>query len=348
MAFSTKAQWCVFWVVATAAVGSTIPAGMKSTFGDTIAIVDLFETSIQHITTLLPLLVLYCKYLCCHANTSTMMSHHLLFNFALWLTANLSHTANGFFVERPMVVITSRYHSLSHAHRLYAEADENNSNDDNSSSSPSSTRLKPLYDGTNYTFPDTTTPTGIAELLEVSFVKACMQLASGYVDILKMFIAASVAGYEYGFPLATLQEELAKCERQTANRPLLPEEERLRFQWLCIVYMTCEALQHPTKSAGATLSQHESQIGDIRDEYEPFLQLVASAYRSEDPIPSVEGLLTSHSNAPLSNPLETAILLQSLRVATLTPVVIQESKDAAGDTTTSIDPPKPPIKGAFD
>lgn len=33
---------------------------------------------------------------------------------------------------------------------------------------------KPLYDATNYTFPDTTTVDGIAEVLEVSFVHSCM------------------------------------------------------------------------------------------------------------------------------------------------------------------------------
>jgi hypothetical protein len=44
--------------------------------------------------------------------------------------------------------------------------------------------------------------------------------------------------------------------------------------------------------------------------------------------------------------MEKAILSQSLRVATLTPVVIEESKEANRDA--AIDPPKPPIKGAFD
>jgi len=37
--------------------------------------------------------------------------------------------------------------------------------------------------------PDGTTAAGKAQLLEVSFVKACMQLQTGYVDTLKLFIA---------------------------------------------------------------------------------------------------------------------------------------------------------------
>jgi hypothetical protein len=211
--------------------------------------------------------------------------------------------------------------------------------------------FRPLYDGTNYTFPDTTSPAGIAELLEVSFVKACMQLASGYVDVLKLFIAAAVAGYEFGFSLAEVQQELSHCERQTANRPLMDEEEKLRFQWLCIVYLTCEAMQHPTKNADAfNVGEGDEQVAAVRDEYEPFLRTISSACQSEETTttttPSVEELLSSSKGSFELTQMEKAILSQSLRVATLTPVVIEESKEANRDA--AIDPPKPPIKGAFD
>lgn len=194
--------------------------------------------------------------------------------------------------------------------------------------------------------------------MEVSFVKACMQLASGYVDILKMFIAASVAAYEYEFPLKRVQEELRKCERQTANRPLMPEEEKLRYQWLCIVYMTLSLMPHPTKTAtsAAGASASERILTDVpeefRDDYQEWIARISRAYASKAPIPSVESLLSQKaaSSATLSE-MEKAVLSQSLRVATLTPVVLQESAAARDDSSSggsSMDPPKPPIKGAFE
>lgn len=250
---------------------------------------------------------------------------------------------------------SSKYCAESAVFCAESESGSTPSVDPKSPSSPSP--FRPLYDGTDYTFPDTTTPAGISELLEVSFVKACMQLASGYVDILKMFIAASVAAYENGFPLKRVQDELRECERQTANRPLMPEEEKLRFQWLCIVYMTLSLMQHPTKAAksAAAASTTERSLTDvpdeIRDDYEELIAQISQAYTSKAPIPSIESLVSQKaaSSATLSD-MEKAVLSQSLRVATLTPVVLQESAAVRDNSSSgsSIDPPEPPIKGAFE
>ncbi|OEU12297.1 hypothetical protein FRACYDRAFT_270581 [Fragilariopsis cylindrus CCMP1102] len=169
------------------------------------------------------------------------------------------------------------------------------------SSSPSSTSERPLYDGTNYTFPDTTTPAGVAEVLEVSFVHACMQLASGYVDILKMFIAASVGAYESGFPVDSIQHELTMTSTNTANRPLMDEE------------------------------------------------IIGEAYRNDKPSLSIEELTDDYFNNDDGlnlTELEKAIILQSLKVATLTPIVIEESIEARGGVA-DVKPPTPPIEGAF-
>jgi hypothetical protein len=220
------------------------------------------------------------------------------------------------------------------------------SGSDGAASAPSTlsiSSLKPLYDGTNYTFPDTTTPSGVAELLEVSFVKACLQLASGYVDVLKMFIAASAAAYQYGFSVTTVQEELAKCKRQTANRPLLPEEERLRLNWLCIVYLTLESMRNPAQRENLV---DESIPIEIKEEYQNVVLRVGEAFQSHDPIPSVESLLTFKDTFDTTtSEVDKAILSQSLRVATLTPVVIQEIILARGDRDDRLNPP---IKGAFE
>lgn len=213
----------------------------------------------------------------------------------------------------------------------------------------SSTSTRPLYDGTNYTFPDTRTPTGVAELLEVSFVHGCMQLASGYVDVLKMFIAASVGAYEAGFSIASILEELEENKDlpNTANRPLIHEEKMLRRDWLCVIYLTLASMGHkssipsPLTADVATKSIPE----DIKERYGEYITKIGEAFKNgRHASVSVEGLAADGgSNGELSS-IEKAVLLQSLKVATLTPIVVEEAKEASGN---NVKPPTPPIEGAF-
>lgn len=216
--------------------------------------------------------------------------------------------------------------------------------DESQPSRSSSATDRPLYDGTNYTFPDTRTPTGIAEVLEVTFVHGCMQLASGYVDVLKLFIAASIASYEYGFPLSTIEEELTECKSNTANRPLMAEELTLRRNWYSLVYLTLAAMGHKT-SANIDLAETVPQ--EIRDVYGETVERVGLAYRmeAESASMSVEELLNSSTDTSNLSELDRAILSQSLRVAVLTPVVVRESAEARGGNVQQ--PPTPPIEGAY-
>jgi hypothetical protein len=219
----------------------------------------------------------------------------------------------------------------------------------------SSTSTRPLYDGTNYTFPDTRTPAGVAELLEVSFVHACMQLASGYVDVLKMFIAASISAYEAGFSIDSILEELENNKEMpnTANRPLMEEEIMLRRDWLGVIYLTLASMEYtsPVASALAMNAAKQSVPEDVQQRYGEIATRVGESYRSSSPskMLSVEDLDVGN-NEDLS-PIENAVLLQSLKVATLTPVVVEEAKEALGSTDkkrkNDTKPPTPPIEGAF-
>lgn len=216
----------------------------------------------------------------------------------------------------------------------------------------SSTSTRPLYDGTNYTFPDTRTPAGVAELLEVSFVHACMQLASGYVDVLKMFIAASIGAYEAGFSIDCLLEELEnnKDMPNTANRPLMDEEKMLRRDWLCVAYLTLSAMGYePTSPLAADVAK-KSIPEDIQKRYGIFLTKIGEAYKNGTlKSMSVEEIASGGSSEDLS-PLEKAVLLQSLKVATLTPTVADEAKEAtysASNKPKEVKPPTPLIEGAF-
>jgi len=199
------------------------------------------------------------------------------------------------------------------------------------------TAERPLYDGTNYTFPDTLSPAGIAEVLEVSFVNACMQLSSGYVDVLKMFIATAISSYELGFSLDSMRQELSVCKEQTAGRPLMEEEEDLRHVWYSLVYSTLACLGHPTKIAAVV----ESIPDEIRSEYGPLVDKIVEAHK-DDKSMSVEEVM-KFDKAGLTE-TEKALRAQSMRVVTITFNVLTESAEAGSGTT---QPPPPPIPGAF-
>jgi hypothetical protein len=200
------------------------------------------------------------------------------------------------------------------------------------------TTEKPLYDGTGYTFPDTTKPAGIAELLETTFVNACFQLRDGYVDVLKMFVAASMASYEFGYSIDDIQKELAICPKETANRPLMEEEVSLRHTWYCLVYLTLAALGHPTKVGSVA----DSIPANIRDQYQELVEKAADAHKKGSSL-SADQLLEQTKVSDLS-PMEQGLLSQSVRLVTLTFVVLTEAEEnRSGDLA----PPTPPIEGAF-
>ena len=206
-----------------------------------------------------------------------------------------------------------------------------------------STPQKPLYDGTNYTFPDTTTPNGIAEALEVSFVNACMQLRSGYVDVLKLFIAAAMSSYQLGFPLNDLDQALEKCPSLSANRPLMPEEIELRKTWYSLVYLTLFSIGHSTVGSKDILADTIPE--QIRSSYSSVIEGIAKEYKAEGYVTSsVEKLFKVHAPQDLSE-MDKAIMSQSIRVVTLTLTVLQEALEAGPGGQS---PPPPPIKGAFD
>ena len=186
----------------------------------------------------------------------------------------------------------------------------------------------------------------VAEMLEASFVRACMDAARGYVDTLKLFIVAAKAGFEIGSTISEVSSELEACERQTAGRPLLEEEVELRHLWVCLVYQTLAQVSHPTKAA---------EVGDtvgveLREKYAPLVEGVVTAHTQGCALPSLE---LSAFVQPPADAIEKAVLSQSMRLIFLTLVVLKEEgegiaiKPAGGPPTKRgyDGPPQPYIPG---
>lgn len=193
--------------------------------------------------------------------------------------------------------------------------------------------------------PDATTAAGIASLLEATFVNACMQLQTGYVDTLKLFIASAVSAYEQGFAVPALLLELGQIEVSTAGRSLMQEEVDLRTLWVGLVYLTAQQLFHPTQGGG---DMGGTVPPDIRSKFNTFVYDVVNAKRGGWTFQTLklEELMRSSGGeggveVSSMSAMERAILGQSMRVVFLTIQVIEETNVARGDSV-----PRPNIPGA--
>lgn len=189
----------------------------------------------------------------------------------------------------------------------------------------------------------------VAEMLETTFVNACMQLSSGYVDVLKLFIAAAKGGYEIGLTIPQLQLELTSCKSQTAGRPLMGEEVELRTVWISLVYLTLERVNHiKSSSLGDTVDP------SIRQKFYTFVYDVVNAKKQGYDLQTLklEQLVRSDGDVQSEEDkgkteqekaVENAILSQSMRLVFLTLTVLDEEALAKGEEGGN--PPRPNIPG---
>ena len=197
-----------------------------------------------------------------------------------------------------------------------------------------SVRLAVAAEGT----PAPLTLSKVAELVEATFVRACMDAARGDVTTLKLFIASAVGGYRLGVPLPALGSAVAACEAEhsTAGRPLLPEEAELRTLWLSLIYLTLEAEGEAAPPGGDGGDGGEplaaaSVDASARDEYSPLVEEVRRKVGGGAALfdLSVDDLVGAD---PQRTPLRAAVLANCVRVVFLTLGVLGDER-AAGATT---------------
>ena len=189
---------------------------------------------------------------------------------------------------------------------------------------------------------DPLNPSKVGRLVEVSFVKACMQLSTGYVDVLKLFIASVKAGYELDLTIPQLNLEIANCGVATAGRPLAADEIELRSVWISLTYLTLELVHHrPDCTLG------ESVPPEYRQKFNTFVYDVVNAHKSGFTLQSLklEELMRRDADSPPLEMIEEAIMSQSMRLVFLTLEVLKEEEEASGNGNGNT-PPRPPIPGA--
>jgi len=173
-------------------------------------------------------------------------------------------------------------------------------------------------------------------MVETTFVRACMDLASGLIDTMKLFIVSVKVAYEQGADFPTLEHTLSQCTRQTAGRPLAPEELDLRRLWSALVYLTLVELDHPTAQAdlGSTVP------AETKGKYQNFVRNIIRLREKGATLQNLN-LDSVLDTAPPTDPIEFAILSQSCRLVFLTMTVLREEALAAGDSAVTTGPQIP-------
>lgn len=170
----------------------------------------------------------------------------------------------------------------------------------------------------------------IAELIEVSFIQACLSLAQGYVDTLKLFIVAVKASYERGnIAVESLVRAVNECPTNTAGRPLMPEEVALRSTWIHAVHLMLEHIGHPRKSDGTDAAVTHQIDSKVRERYSPLLDDVVQAKALGNAWNTNAFIATHQGVLPftiLEDQVEMAVVSQTVKVLYCTLVVLAEER----------------------
>jgi len=187
----------------------------------------------------------------------------------------------------------------------------------------------------------------IAEMIEVTFIKACLQLATGYVDVLKLFLAATNSAYDRKISLPDLIKSVNDCPLNTANRDLSPQEIEVRSTWMTVSYLTLEAIDRleDTQDEDYLKSLDALDIpGDVRDTYGTTVEEIV---RKEF---GLGGESSSDADAlSSSDPQTAALIAYNKKIISLTISNVKEARLAneAVIKEDDVGPPRPNIPGTY-
>jgi len=195
----------------------------------------------------------------------------------------------------------------------------------------------------------------VAQVIEVSFVEACLQLAKGYVDVQKLFLAAVKSCHDNNVPLSRLLRTVNNIPQRSANRDLTSEEIYVRTISMALVYLTLEA---KIRLEGKEPRYFDDDSGDgdnKEDDTDEVLSGIANTYgdtieeRVRDSLEMEKLKNGSGGDTGASaekDPMQVALMAHyGKAVISLTMQVIKEEEACYGDGLTG-KKPRPPIPGA--
>jgi hypothetical protein len=163
------------------------------------------------------------------------------------------------------------------------------------------------------------------------------------VDVLKLFIVAAKASYELGMDPVDLIRRVENIRPQSAGRDLMPEEVKLRNTWIHVVYLVLQYLQHTQKVETSTAADIDEAVQSTFS-----TDLLADMKKQHDAGGAfhLEQWLDKYEFPNMDDPMQKAIISQSLRVIWFTYTVLNEER-VCNEEKTGLKA-QPPIPGAFD
>ena len=155
------------------------------------------------------------------------------------------------------------------------------------------------------------------------------------MDILKLFIVSTKAGYELETSPEQLVELVNSCPTQSAGRPLMKEEQELREHWIHSIYLTLEHVKW------RDIEPRWSVADQVSQSYAPVLDSLVKAKEGNQKL-ETEKVLKDFPEllSDTADVVERAIVAQTLRVIWITLEALQEEELAKPRT------PRPKIPGA--
>lgn len=164
----------------------------------------------------------------------------------------------------------------------------------------------------------------------------CWLTCCSYVDILKLFIVSTKAGYELMVNPTDLLNLVDKTPTQSAGRPLMEEEVELRQTWVHAIYLTLTHVDWKNITPGWHVDESISSL------YGPLLPRLVQC-KEEGQKFHTDSFLDEFPHLTVGGGvLQRAIVAQTLRVMWITLDVLQEEELAKPRS------PRPKIPGAFD
>lgn len=281
-----------------------------------------------------------------------MMFHHVQTLYcALVIVAALAH---GF---RTSVYSTSRIHQSTHGRPFqrsakYLSFGKRNAN--RNAHFVTATESEEIEPEVVVQIEDLSLPQ-IAELIEISFIQSCMQMAQGYVDVLKLFIVSVKAAYQRsnGYnSMDNIVRMVDTCMVNTAGRPLELEEIQLRATWIYAVALMLDHVNYHNE--GLTTNRMDQSFDDNEDDciastvastYRPVLSKIfelkhsGNMLKTQDFMEQNKGLFREEL---FDDNVQLAITTQTIKVLWYTLTVLEEER-LANDTDEITDISRPQI-----
>jgi len=195
----------------------------------------------------------------------------------------------------------------------------------------------------------------VAQVIEVSFVQACLQLAQGYVDVQKLFLAAVKSCYDKNVPLSLLLRTVNNTTTRSANRDLTDEEINVRSISMALVYLTLETKDRLEEIEPRCFNNDPGAEGDDENNnVDAYLSGIAQTYGNdiEERVRDSLGMEKKNGSgedvgaSTEKDPMQVALIAHyGKAVISLTMKVVNDEEACYGDGLKGREA-KPPIPGA--